>query len=68
MITAIALIIRISLDVALACHCSSWVDTEHGWRCVAPLERPRCEIVTGWHPISFGVVTCSRACKEYSDG
>jgi hypothetical protein len=56
----IALVLRLTLEVALACHCARWVATEHGARCIEPLDHPRCELVDGWHPVSFGVDTCSR--------
>lgn len=58
--------IRLVLEVALACHCDAWVSTPHGERCTSPREQPRCELVEGWHPIAFGVETCSRRCGEGS--
>ena len=65
MIAAIVMAGRLALEALLACHCQAWVTTPHGARCVEPLDRPRCELVpVGWHPISFGVNTCSKGCDE----
>jgi hypothetical protein len=64
-IGAIALAFRLIIEISIGCHCLSWTTTPHGARCTAPLDHPRCELIPiGWHPISFGVNTCSKGCDE----
>lgn len=60
MIEFVALVIKLTLEVVLACHCDGWSSTPNGMRCVVPRDYPRCEFISGWHPIAFGVDTCSR--------
>ena len=59
------LAIRLLLEAALGCHCLTWSTTPHGARCIAPLERPRCELVSGPHPIAFGILTCTKGCDRW---
>lgn len=56
------LALRLAIEIALACHCARWSNTPHGWRCVAPLEHPRCELVIGWHLAGPGVPVCTKDC------
>ena len=61
------LALRLLLELIGQCHCSAWVTTAHGPRCIAPLDHPRCELVSGWHAAAFGVQVCSRSCNEPGD-
>ena len=57
------------LELILGAHCSAWRMTSHGWRCVAPLDRPRIELVAGWHRALPSGEVCSVGCgPEYWPG
>ena len=53
-------VVKIVLEIALACHCDAWSTTPSGPRCIAPRDYPRCEFFDGWHAAAFGVFVCSR--------
>ena len=57
------LVIRLVLELAWNCHCSTWTATPHGMRCTVVLERPRCEFVEGVHAAAFGVLVCTKGCE-----
>ena len=62
--SAVILALKLAIELLCACHCSRWVTTDHGMRCVEPLEHARCELVSGWHAASYGVLVCSKGCEE----
>lgn len=52
--------VLLAIEVAAGCHCAIWTNTPHGPRCSAPLDYPKCELIAGWHPIAFGINTCTK--------
>ena len=68
MMSEIVLTISLILEILLSCHCARWSSSSE-LRCVSPLDRPRCELVSGWHYASFGVSVCSRGdCTVTGEG